>query len=50
MIDEKAEDLGTHLMLSPWLESTHKDLEKSFLSCRISKKESEDVMEYLKVQ
>jgi hypothetical protein len=31
MIDEKAEDLGTHLLLSPWLESTHKDLKKSFL-------------------
>jgi hypothetical protein len=31
MIDEKAEDLGTRLLLSPWLEYAHKDLEKSFL-------------------
>jgi glyoxalase family protein len=28
MIDEKAEDLGTHLVLPPWLESMRKDLEK----------------------
>ena len=28
MIDEKLEDLGTHLVLPPWLESMRKDLEK----------------------
>jgi glyoxalase family protein len=28
MIDEKAEELGTHLVLPPWLESMRKDLEK----------------------
>ncbi len=28
MIDEKVENLGTHLVLSPWLEPIRKDLEK----------------------
>ena len=28
MIDEKAEELGTHLVLPPWLESMRSDLEK----------------------
>jgi glyoxalase family protein len=28
LTDEKVEDLGTHLMLPPWLESVRKDLEK----------------------
>ena len=28
MIDEKAEERGTHLVLPPWLESMRKDLEK----------------------
>jgi glyoxalase family protein len=27
-IDEKAEELGTHLVLPPWIESMRKDLEK----------------------
>jgi len=27
-MDEKVEELGTHLMLPPWLESVRKDLEK----------------------
>ena len=27
-IDEKAEELGTHLVLPPWLESSRRDLEK----------------------
>ena len=26
-VDEKAEELGTHLVLPPWLESIHRDLE-----------------------
>jgi glyoxalase family protein len=27
-VDEKAEDLGTYLVLPPWLEPMRKDLEK----------------------
>ena len=27
-VDEKAEELGTHLVLPPWLESIHRDLEE----------------------
>ena len=48
MTDEKAEDLGTHLVLPPWLESMRKDLEK--ILPPIPKKGNEDVMESLKVE
>jgi glyoxalase family protein len=38
MIDEKAEDLGTHLVLPPWLESMRKDLVKVLPSVHLPKK------------
>ncbi|MCD6038531.1 MAG: lactoylglutathione lyase-like lyase [Nitrososphaeraceae archaeon] len=50
MTDEKAEDLGTRLVLPPWLESMRKDLEKILPPVRIPKKGNEDVMESLKVE
>jgi glyoxalase family protein len=40
-IDEKAEDLGTHLVLPPWLESMRKDLEKILPQVHLPKKEKE---------
>jgi glyoxalase family protein len=39
MIDEKAEDLGTRLVLPPWLESVRKDLEKVLPRVHLPKKE-----------
>jgi glyoxalase family protein len=50
MTDEKAEDLGTRLVLPPWLESMRKDLEKILPPVRIPRKGNEDVMESLKVE
>ncbi len=42
MIDEKAEELGTHLVLPPWLESMRKDLEKILPQVYLPKKEKEE--------
>ena len=42
MIDEKAEELGTHLVLPPWLESMRKDLEKILPQVHLPKKEKEE--------
>ncbi|HET7148258.1 MAG TPA: ring-cleaving dioxygenase [Candidatus Nitrosopolaris sp.] len=39
MIDENLGDLGTHLVLPPWLESMRKDLEKVLPRVRLPKKE-----------
>jgi glyoxalase family protein len=39
MIDEKLEDLGTHLVLPPWLESIRKDLETVLPRVRLPKKD-----------
>jgi hypothetical protein len=39
MIDEKAKELGTHLVLPPWLESMRKDLEKILPQEHLPKKE-----------
>jgi glyoxalase family protein len=44
-IDEKAEELGTHLVLPPWLESMRKDLEKILPQVHLPKKEKEEQME-----
>jgi glyoxalase family protein len=41
MIDEKLEDLGTHLVLPPWLESMRKDLEKILPRVQLPKKDKE---------
>ncbi len=41
MIDEKLEDLGTHLMLPPWLEPMRKDLEKVLPRVQLPKKDTE---------
>jgi glyoxalase family protein len=41
MIDEKAEDLGTHLMLPPWLESMRKEIEKVLPQVHLPTKEKE---------
>lgn len=38
-IDEKQEELGTHLMLPSWLESVRKDLEKVLPKVKLPKKE-----------
>ena len=38
MVDEKADELGTHLVLPPWLEPMRKDLLKILPSVRIPKK------------
>ena len=38
MIDEKLEDLGTHLVLPPWLESIRKDLESVLPRVQITQK------------
>src|ERR687887_2546897 len=40
-IDEKAEGLGTHLVLPPWLESMRKDIEKVLPPVHLPKKEKE---------
>jgi glyoxalase family protein len=37
-IDERVEELGTHLMLPPWLEPMRRDLEKVLPPVRLSKK------------
>ena len=42
MTDEKAEELGTHLVLPPWLESMRKDLEKILPQVHLPKKEKEE--------
>ena len=54
MIDEKAEDLGTHLVLPPWLEPMRKDLlENSALWYELPKKKerqntTEGVMTFIR--
>jgi glyoxalase family protein len=45
-IDEKAEDLGTRLVLPPWLESMRKDLEKILPQVHLPKKEKERKNKY----
>lgn len=40
-IDEKADELGTHLVLPPWIESMRKDLEKILPPVHLPKKEKE---------
>ncbi len=40
-IDERVEELGTHLVLPPWLEPMRKDLENVLPPVRLSKKRSE---------
>ncbi len=40
-IDEKIEELGTHLMLPNWLEAVRKDLEKVLPKVKLPKKEEE---------
>ena len=42
MTDEKDEELGTHLVLPPWLESMRKDLEKILPQVDLPKKEKEE--------
>jgi hypothetical protein len=44
MIDEKAKELGTHLVLPPWLESMRKDLEKILPQVNLPKKEKEKLV------
>ncbi|MFL6316241.1 MAG: hypothetical protein ACJ72Q_02200 [Nitrososphaeraceae archaeon] len=39
LIDEKAKDLGTHLMFPPWLESMRNELEKVLLQIHLPMKE-----------
>jgi glyoxalase family protein len=41
MIDEKAEELGSHLVLPPWLESMRKDLEKVLPRVHLPKRDKE---------
>jgi glyoxalase family protein len=41
-IDEKVEELGTHLMLPNWLESVRKDLEKALPKVRLPTKEEKE--------
>jgi glyoxalase family protein len=38
-IDEKAEELGTHLVLPPWLESMRNEIEKVLPPVRLPVKE-----------
>ena len=38
-VDEKLEDLGTHLVLPPWLEPMRKELEKVLPQVRLPNKE-----------
>jgi glyoxalase family protein len=40
-VDEKLEDLGTHLVLPPWLETMRQDLEKVLPSVHLPGKEKE---------
>src|SRR6187200_2861087 len=40
-IDERVEELGTHLVLPPWLEPMRRDLENVLPPVRLSKKRSE---------
>jgi glyoxalase family protein len=49
-IDEKAEDLGTRLVLPPWLESMRKDLEKVLPRVYLPKKEKEREEQVVKKQ
>jgi glyoxalase family protein len=42
MTDEKAEELGTRLVLPPWLESMRKDLEKILPEVHLPEKEKEE--------
>jgi glyoxalase family protein len=44
-IDEKAEDLGTHLVLPPWIESMRKDLEKILPPVHLPKKQKDEELE-----
>jgi glyoxalase family protein len=44
-IDEKREELGTHLMLPDWLESVRKDLEKVLPKVKLPKKEKNEEQE-----
>jgi glyoxalase family protein len=44
-IDEKREELGTHLMLPDWLESVRKDLEKVLPKVKLPKKEKHEEQE-----
>ena len=41
MIDENLEDLGSHLVLPPWLESMRKDLEKVLPRVHLPKRDKE---------
>ena len=41
-IDEKTEELGTHLMLPKWLESVRKDLEKVLPKVKLPKEEKKE--------
>ena len=38
-VDEKPEELGTHLVLPPWLEPTRKDIEKVLPQVQLPKRE-----------
>ena len=49
-IDEKAENLGTRLVLPPWLESMRKDLEKVLPRVYLPKKEKERGEQVVKKQ
>ncbi|HKG31958.1 MAG TPA: ring-cleaving dioxygenase [Nitrososphaeraceae archaeon] len=49
-IDEKAENLGTRLVLAPWLESMRKDLEKVLPRVYLPKKEKERGEQVVKKQ
>jgi len=49
-IDEKAENLGTRLVLPPWLESMRKDLEKVLPRVNLPKKEKERGEQVVKKQ
>jgi glyoxalase family protein len=44
-IDEKAEDLGTHLVLPPWIESMRKDLEKILPPVHLPKEQKDKELE-----
>ena len=44
-IDEKAEDLGTHLVLPPWIESMRKDLEKILPPVHLPKEQKDEELE-----
>jgi len=38
-VDERPEELGTHLVLPPWLEPTRKDIEKALPQVQLPKRE-----------